>query len=122
MKHEITTTVKTTQKVVFDLSEEPVMQDWPGISHRGKPVKLEVMSFIVEQTNDDEPTVGRLKIGGWLVKKDGTVSGITWAEEELWGSWWEAEGNFDRFYRREAEAFAHLIEPAREAAKEVLAL
>lgn len=121
MDHEITTTKKVIQRVVFDLRDEPVMQDWPGISHRGKPVRLEGMSFIVETINDEEPTVGRLKIGGWLVKKNGTVSDTTRAEEELWGSWWEAGGNFDRFYSREAEKFAHLIEQAREVAKEVLA-
>lgn len=119
MDHEITTTTRTTTKVVFDLSDEPVMEDWQGISHRGKTVKLEVMSFDVVQVDDEEPRVGRLKIGGWLVKKDGTVSATTWVEAEIWGNWVkDVDGG--RFHRRETECFGHLIERARAVALEVL--
>lgn len=120
MKNEITTTVKTTQKVVFDLREEPVIEKWPGFSHRDKRVKLEVMSFNVVQVDDDEPEVGNLKICGWLVKKDGTVSGITWVEAEMWRQWvTDSEGG--RWYMAEARSFGHLIEAARKVARVVLA-
>lgn len=119
MKHEITTTRMTTTKVVFDLSEEPVFEGWAGYTHKGKRVKLGRMGFIVEQVDDGKPTVGRLHITGTVVKKDGTLSGLR-AETDIWGSWVnETDGG--RFYKREAEAYGHLIERARAVAKEVLA-
>lgn len=120
MKNEITTTVKTTQKVVFDLREEPVIEKWPGVTNRGKPVQLDTMHFIIEQFDDEEPKVGRLHVWGWLVKKDGTVSRTTAPETQLWGDWVNPDST-SLYYEREAEVFAHLIEAARKVARVVLA-